>query len=150
MKVEKSESKGPKKPTQKLFIGNVADGTTDQQLRELFEPYGEVVEADVMTNKNFGFVHIDSSIGRSEINRILKEMNGHELNGNAIRVQLSTGGDGGGGYGGGGYGGGGYGGYGGGRGGYGGGRGGGYGGGRGGGGGYGGGRGGGGGYGRDG
>ena len=39
MKVEKSESKGPRKPSQKLFVGNVADGTTNQQLRELFETY---------------------------------------------------------------------------------------------------------------
>ena len=29
MKVEMSESKGPKKPTTKIFIGNVADGTTN-------------------------------------------------------------------------------------------------------------------------
>ena len=29
----------------------------------MFEPHGTVVECDVMTNKNFGFVHIDASIG---------------------------------------------------------------------------------------
>ena len=38
-KVEKSESKGPKKPTQKLFIGNVADGTTDQVNPLLYLPF---------------------------------------------------------------------------------------------------------------
>ena len=30
LQVEKSESKGPKKPSQKMFIGNVADGTTNE------------------------------------------------------------------------------------------------------------------------
>jgi len=90
MKVEKSESKGPKKPSQKMFIGNVADGTTDEQLRGLFESYCEVLEADVISGKNYGFVHIDSTVGRGKINQILKELNGYELNGNKIRVQLST------------------------------------------------------------
>ncbi|XP_023338475.1 RNA-binding protein lark-like isoform X2 [Eurytemora carolleeae] len=90
MKVEKSESKGPKKPSQKMFIGNVADGTTNEQLRSLFESYCEVLEADVMTGKNFGFVHIDASVGRGKTNQIIKELNGYELNGNKIRVQLST------------------------------------------------------------
>ena len=38
----------------------------------MFETYGEVIEADVMTGKNFGFVHIDSTIGRGKINQILR------------------------------------------------------------------------------
>ena len=33
------------------------------QNRALFERYGRVVEADVMTDKNFGFVHVDASMG---------------------------------------------------------------------------------------
>jgi len=90
MKVEKSESKGPKKPSQKVFCGNVADGTTNEQLRGLFETYCEVMEADVITGKNYGFVHIDSTIGKQKINEIVGELNGYELNGNALRVQLST------------------------------------------------------------
>ena len=36
------------------------------------------------------FVHIEASIGRGKVNQIIREMNGHELNGNKIRVQLST------------------------------------------------------------
>lgn len=92
MKVEMSDNRGPKKPSTKLFIGNVADGTTNDQLRSLFEPYGDVVEADVIAGKNFGFIHIDSSIGRHKINELVRELNGYELNGNKIRVQQSTGG----------------------------------------------------------
>lgn len=90
MKVEKSESKGPRKPSQKLFVGNVADGTTNQQLRELFETYSSVIEADVIQDKNYGFVHISADVGRGKVNQITRELNGFELNGNRIRVQLST------------------------------------------------------------
>ena len=35
IKVEKSESKGPRKPSQKLFIGNIREGTTNDELREV-------------------------------------------------------------------------------------------------------------------
>jgi len=102
MKVEFSNSKGSgRKNTQKFFIGNIADGTSDQELRALFEPYGTVTECDVMTNKNFGFVHIDASMGKGNLNKMVRELNGAELNGNKIRVEMSTGGGRGGGRGGG-------------------------------------------------
>jgi len=90
MKVEKSESKGPKKPSQKMFIGNVANGTTSEELKALFETYAEVIEADAISGKNYGFVHIDSTVGRQKINQIVKDLDGYELNGNKLRVQLST------------------------------------------------------------
>ena len=38
IKVEKSESKGPRKPSQKLFIGNIREGTTNDELREVLLP----------------------------------------------------------------------------------------------------------------
>ena len=38
----------------KIFVGNIRDGTTSEQLRELFECYGGVAECDVLTG--FGFV----------------------------------------------------------------------------------------------
>ena len=100
MKVEKStggsrqERRG--KTTQKLFIGNVADGTSDNQLRELFEAHCVVVEADVIDGKNYGFVHIDvgtdpnTSHGRQKIDDVLSNLEGIELNGNKLRIQTST------------------------------------------------------------
>ena len=63
IKVEKSESKGPRKPSQKLFIGNIAEGTTNEQLKVVFERYAGVIEADVI--KNYGFVHIDANAGKT-------------------------------------------------------------------------------------
>jgi len=91
MKVEASDNKGQsRRNTQKLFVGNISDGTTDAELRTLFERFGRVVEADVMTDKNFGFVHVDAGIGRGKMNDLLRELHGAELNGNKLRVQLST------------------------------------------------------------
>lgn len=40
--------------TTKIFIGNIKDGTTNQLLRELFEVYGTVTEADIVGG--FGFI----------------------------------------------------------------------------------------------
>ena len=40
--------------TTKIFVGNIRDGTTSESLRELFECYGRVMEADVLSG--FGFV----------------------------------------------------------------------------------------------
>lgn len=40
--------------TFKIFVGNLADKTTAEELRPHFEKYGKVVECDVV--KNYGFV----------------------------------------------------------------------------------------------
>lgn len=40
--------------TFKIFVGNLADGTSEKDIRPLFERYGKVVECDIV--KNFGFV----------------------------------------------------------------------------------------------
>ena len=94
MKVEMSTGVGRddrrSQTTQKLFVGNVADGTTDQQLRDLFEAHITVVEADVIDNKNFGFVHVDLGVsansrdGRNKLDEILNQVGGAELNGNRL------------------------------------------------------------------
>ena len=105
MKVEMSTGVGRddrrSQTTQKLFVGNVADGTTDQQLRALFEPHITVVEADVIENKNFGFVHVDLGVsassrdGRNKLDEVFNLVGDAELNGNRLRIQKSEGGRGG-------------------------------------------------------
>ena len=74
IKVEKGENKAPRRPSQKLFVGNIREGTTNQELREVFERFCPVLEADVI--KNFGFVHIDAEEGRAKIEEIINELNG--------------------------------------------------------------------------
>lgn len=125
-----------------IYVGNLVWGATNEDLQELFERFGTVEKAQVVTDREtgrsrgFGFVVMTND---EEADRAINELNGHDLNGRPLTVNEAKpreeGGGGRGGYGGGG-GRGGSGGYGGGRGGYGGG------GGRGGSGGYGGGSGG--------
>ncbi len=122
--------------SKKLFVGGLSWGTTDDGLHSAFSPYGEIIEAKVITDREtgrsrgFGFVTFSNDEGAT---KAITEMNGAELDGRTIKVNeaedkppRSGGGGGGGGgrggYGGGGGGGGGRGGRGGGRGGRGGGR----------------------------
>jgi RNA recognition motif-containing protein len=128
----------------KLYVGNLSWGVNDAQLQEMFTPYGTVVSAQVIMDrdtgrsKGFGFVEMGTD---QEAQAAITGMHGQVVEGrpltvNEARPKEGGGGGGGGrrGGGGGGYGGGGGGGYGGGGGGgYGGGGGGGYGGGGGGG-----------------
>lgn len=51
--------------TVKIFLGNLSSKTTAEQLRPLFEKYGEVVECDVL--KNFGFVVCNLLIGINQL-----------------------------------------------------------------------------------
>ena len=129
-----------------LYVGNLAFGTTEEDLQQLFSQYGQVVKVQVIKDRDtgrsrgFGFVEMPTE---EEAQRAIDALNNQPFAGRPLTVNIAKPREprsgGGGGYGGGG---GGYGGGGGGRGGYGGGGG----GRRGGGGGYGGG---GGGYGDD-
>ena len=124
----------------KLYVGNLSFGTTDQDLMELFGQYGQVVSAQVVsdrdTGRSRGFAFVEMASGAQEA---IQATHGQDFQGRTLTVNEARPreerprGGGGGGYGGGGGGGrGGYGGGGGGRsggGGYGGGGGGGYGGG---------------------
>lgn len=38
----------------KLFVGNLAYAVSDEQLKELFSQYGEIVEATVLKEKQYG------------------------------------------------------------------------------------------------
>ena len=114
-----------------LFVGNLTFDTTEDALRELFAPMGEVQAVRIMTDrdtgKSRGFAFVEMA-NDDDAAKAITALNGKELGGRALNVNEAKpredrGGRGGGGGGGG--------------------RGGGYGGGRGGGGGYGGGRGGG-------
>ena len=114
----------------KLYVGNLAYSTSDASIKALFGQHGEVVSVNLITDretgrpKGFGFVEMSSP---EEAEAAMAAVNGTELDGRTLKVDIAkemapraprSGGYGGGG---GGYGGGGGGGYGGGGGGYGGG-----------------------------
>jgi RNA recognition motif-containing protein len=118
----------------KLFVGNLSFNTTENDLQDAFAAHGTVVEANLMMDRmsgrprGFGFVTMSTP---EEAQKAIEALNGKELDGRALTVNVARpreerpggggGGrrEGGGGYGGGGgrrEGGGGYGGGGGGRG----------------------------------
>ncbi|XP_039121569.1 glycine-rich RNA-binding protein 2, mitochondrial-like [Dioscorea cayenensis subsp. rotundata] len=73
----------------KLFIGGLSYGTDDQSLREAFNPFGNVVEARVITDRDtgrsrgFGFVNFDSE---ESAKAALSSMDGQVVEGRNIRV----------------------------------------------------------------
>jgi RNA recognition motif-containing protein len=99
----------------KLFIGSLSWDTTDDGLHEAFAQFGEISEAKVICDRDsgrsrgFGFVTFNDD---EAADKAIAAMNGFQLDGRAIRVDVAqdrrSGGGGGGGYRGGGGGGGGY------------------------------------------
>lgn len=86
MKCEAAKSrKAPQTPTTKIFVGNLTDNTKAPQIRELFKKFGTVVECDIV--RNYGFVHLESS---GDVNEAIKELNGTMVDGQPMKVQIST------------------------------------------------------------
>ncbi|MBM4089498.1 MAG: RNA-binding protein [Planctomycetes bacterium] len=99
----------------KLYVGNLSYGTTDSDLRGMFEDYGTVQSAQVIMDresgrsKGFGFVEMAND---QEAQAAISGLNGKEIDGRALTVNearpredrggRSGGGGGRGGYGGGG------------------------------------------------
>jgi RNA recognition motif-containing protein len=94
---------------QKLFVGGIAFATTNEGLRELFAQSGTVVSATVVTDRDtgqsrgFGFVEMSTT---EEAEQAVQKLNGHNLDGRSLKVEISkpktNGGGGRGGFGGGG------------------------------------------------
>jgi cold-inducible RNA-binding protein len=72
-----------------LYVGNLAYGTTEEELRESFARFGNVVSAKVITDKysgrsrGFGFVEMGSD---DEGRAAIEGLNGNSVGGRAISV----------------------------------------------------------------
>ena len=97
----------------KLFVGGLAWATTDDGLRQAFERFGQVAEANVIMDREtgrsrgFGFVSFNDD---GQGSAAMQEMDGGQLDGRTIKVneaqeRAPRPGGGGGGFGGGGRGG---------------------------------------------
>ncbi|MBN1433899.1 RNA-binding protein [Candidatus Fermentibacterales bacterium] len=79
--------------TNKLFVGGLSWGTTDESLREAFSEFGEIREARVIKDRNsgrsrgFGFVTFET---KEDAGAALEAMNETELDGRTIRVDYAT------------------------------------------------------------
>ncbi|XP_016109199.1 RNA-binding protein lark-like [Sinocyclocheilus grahami] len=69
----------------KIFVGNVASATTEDELRALFEKYGAVSDCDIL--KNYGFVHMDEE---EAAQKAVSALHKHEVNGSRITVEYAT------------------------------------------------------------
>lgn len=75
--------------SKKLFVGNIDWGMTQDELKALFEQYGTVEEAVILTDKftgrsrGFGFVTMTDD---QEAEAAIAALNGFEANGRALVV----------------------------------------------------------------
>lgn len=87
----------------KLYVGNLSFNTSEQQLREMFEPFGVTSASLVMDRetgrpRGFGFVEVsDSTQGNAAIAALGgKSVDGRNLTVNEARPRTGGGGGGGG------------------------------------------------------
>lgn len=77
----------------KLFVGSLSSDTTSAHLRAAFEPYGELIEAVLITDRNtgasrnFGFV---TMADRKDAPAAIRKLDRSELNGSTIVVSIAT------------------------------------------------------------
>jgi len=73
----------------KLYVGNLPFSVTEEDLRKLFESYGELSEVVLIKDKysgrskGFGFVTIDDDAAAK---KAIEEMNGKDVEGREIKV----------------------------------------------------------------
>lgn len=81
----KKQEKKPKKA--RLFVGNLASGTSEEEFRKLFSPYGELTEVFVHSDKGFAFVRLDT---RENAEKAKQELDGKSIHGRQLRVRFAT------------------------------------------------------------
>lgn len=73
----------------KIYIGNMSYETTEDDLRQAFEAFGEVVSVNIITDrdsgrpKGFGFVEMGS---KEEATAAIEALNGQDLKGRQVNV----------------------------------------------------------------
>lgn len=76
----------------KLFVGNLSFNTTENALHDAFAAHGTVVEANLMMDRmsgrprGFGFVTMGSP---EEAQKAIEAMNGAQLDGRALTVNIA-------------------------------------------------------------
>ena len=76
----------------KLFVGNLSFDTTENDLQDAFAAYGTVVETNLMMDRTtgrprgFGFVTMNSP---EEAQKAIAALNGSQLGGRALTVNIA-------------------------------------------------------------
>ena len=76
----------------KLYVGNLSFNTTENDLNDAFAAFGTVTETNLMMDREtgrprgFGFVTMGSS---EEANKAIEALNGKEMDGRALTVNVA-------------------------------------------------------------
>lgn len=76
----------------KLYVGNFPYDVTESQLRDLFEPYGEIEELALIMDrdtgraKGFGFI----TFAQQQAAEKALELDGNDLGGRPLKVNIAT------------------------------------------------------------
>ena len=68
--------------TKSLYVGNLPYRTTEEEIRELFEPFGPISEIRVIGDKGFAFVEIP----KDNMDAAIEANNGKDLGGRPLTV----------------------------------------------------------------
>ncbi|MCX8052407.1 MAG: RNA-binding protein [Armatimonadetes bacterium] len=68
--------------TKSLYVGNLPYNSTEEELREIFEPYGPIEDIRLIHSKGFGFVDIPEE----NMSAAIEATNGKEVGGRTITV----------------------------------------------------------------
>src|ERR1017187_939437 len=72
-----------------IFVGNLSFNTGEEELRQLFEPFGQVDRVSIMTDRDtgrsrgFGFVEMTSA---EDGEKAIAAMNGSQIGGRTLKV----------------------------------------------------------------
>jgi RNA recognition motif-containing protein len=76
----------------KLFVGNLSFNTTENDLQDAFAPFGTVTEANLMmdrtTNRSRGFGFVTMSTPE-EAQKAIEGMNGKDIDGRTLTVNIA-------------------------------------------------------------
>ena len=72
-----------------IFVGNLSFNTSEEELRQMFEPFGQVDRVSIMTDRDtgrsrgFGFVEMTSA---EDGEKAIAAMNGTQIGGRTLNV----------------------------------------------------------------
>ena len=75
-----------------IYVGNLSYSMTEDSLRELFAPFGEVISAKVIKDRltdrsrGFGFVEMEN---KDEAESAIQKIDGTEVDGRNLKINLA-------------------------------------------------------------
>lgn len=76
----------------KLYVGNLAFGTTENDIQDAFAAFGTVLETNLMldriTNQSRGFAFVTMA-SDAEAQKAIESLNGQDLGGRALTVNVA-------------------------------------------------------------